>query len=166
MKQVLIIQNIEREGPAMMGDILQRLRIPHEIFRAFDYAVYPDPAKYAVVIVLGGPDSANDETEKMSGQILFAKKCIDLRIPYLGVCLGHQFLLNAAGGAVHKNVHGGKQVKEIGFSDGHEPYTVSLTDEGMQDVLFNGINKVFPVFQLHENCAIIIENFLKIAELR
>jgi GMP synthase (glutamine-hydrolysing) len=68
----------------------------------------------------------------------------------LGICLGLQIAVKAAGGSVVKN-----HVKEIGLhAEDGRPYSVALTDvaltpEGKKDPLFLGLRDEFRVFQLH-----------------
>ncbi len=66
-------------------------------------------------------------------------------MPYLGICLGLQTLVNAAGGKVVKS-----KIKEVGFinPDGKQ-HTVRLNSEGKADPLLNGLAEELDVFQLH-----------------
>ncbi|MCB1158844.1 MAG: type 1 glutamine amidotransferase, partial [Leptospiraceae bacterium] len=100
---------------------------------------------YKALVVLGGPDSANDDTGKMKIELSRIRDVIANKIPYLGICLGLQTLVKAAGGKILKS-----PVREIGFLDPEgKPFTVELTDTGKKDPLFEGLNHSFHVFHLH-----------------
>jgi GMP synthase-like glutamine amidotransferase len=65
--------------------------------------------------------------------------------PYLGICLGLQVGVKAAGGEVIPGA-----VTELGFRDQTGALNViDLTDEGFADSLFAGLNSPFKVFHLH-----------------
>jgi GMP synthase-like glutamine amidotransferase len=73
------------------------------------------------------------------------REALDAKIPYLGICLGLQTLVKAAGGKVVKS-----PLKEVGFKgpDGAF-FTVELTDQGKADPLFKGLKSTLNVFHLH-----------------
>lgn len=144
-KRLLIVKNIPREGAGLLEAILKERHIAFDTADLDTGDEFPDPSDYQGLIVLGGPDSANDQTPKMLKELERVKEALRLEIPYLGVCLGLQVLVKAAGGKVKKST-----VKEIGFidPDGHN-FTVELTVAGRQDHLFKGLANTFRVFQLH-----------------
>lgn len=59
-----------------------------------------DPAAYAGVIVLGGPQSAYDPDAPpaLADEIAFLARAHDRQVPVLGICLGSQLLSQALGG--------------------------------------------------------------------
>ena len=104
-----------------------------------------DFSAYAAMIVLGGPSSANDGDDKMLGELDLIKEAVKNRIPYLGICLGLQTLVKALGGTVRKN-----EVPEIAFCHiDSKPYFITLTEEGKNDPLFEGLGDKLRVFHLH-----------------
>lgn len=144
MKEVLVIKNITREGPGLLEDVLQEDSYTYKIVD-LTQEPFPDVEPYGAVVVLGGPDSANDQNSKMRTELMQIRKALELRIPYLGICLGLQTLVRAAGGSVVPS-----PVREVGFRDPEgEIFSVSLTPEGAQDKLFSAFEASFPVFQLH-----------------
>lgn len=72
----------------------------------------PCPTDVDVVIVLGGPMSANDEEEFpwLISEKEFLRRCIRSGTPVVGICLGAQLIANAMGARVYRNRH-----KEIGW---------------------------------------------------
>ena len=106
---------------------------------------FPSPKGYSVLVILGGPDSANDTTDKMKNELQRIKEALTLNVAYMGICLGLQTLVKAAGGKVVKS-----PTKEVGFKGPDEkPFVVSLTSEGRKDELFNELGDTFRVFELH-----------------
>jgi GMP synthase (glutamine-hydrolysing) len=145
MDKVLIVKNISREGPGLLEGLLKEANINFETFSMEHAEAMPDPIAYSALVVLGGPDSANDPTNKMVTEIKQVKAALGAGIPYLGICLGLQVAIKARGGEVVKS-----PVKEVGFkkSDG-TPHRLTLTDEGRKDPLFEGLADAFRVFHLH-----------------
>ena len=142
---LLIVKNITREGPGILKELLLKNNINYEIVDLNAGEEFPEPENYSAVIVLGGPDSANDTTEKMLNELEMIRKTIDAGIPYLGICLGMQSLVKACGGSVHPN-----EVKEIGFRGGDgDYYSVNLKEEHTDDPLFTGLENPVKIFHLH-----------------
>lgn len=145
MKKILVLNNILHEKLGLIEDLLKEKNYAFDVLELTDKSLFPDPANYAAVVVLGGPDSANDQTVKMINEINFVRRVVELKIPYLGICLGMQVLVKAGGGKVMKNA-----VKEIGFFDSAgDPFVINLTPAGKKDILFKNLIDEFPVFQLH-----------------
>ena len=144
-KRILIVKNISREGPGIIESLLQEQDINYTVIDLDQGEAFPPPQDYSALVVMGGPDSANDTTEKMKLELERIKEALSLKIPYLGICLGLQTLVKAAGGKVIKN-----PVKEIGFKGPDaQAFTINLTKEGKKDRLFKGLGDNFRVFQLH-----------------
>lgn len=145
-KPVLIIKNITREGPGLLANILEKQAIPYQVVDLSLGESLPAVTDYGAVVILGGPDSANDHHPKMQTERDFMKTVLDEQIPYLGICLGLQVLVKVAGGTVRRS-----SVPEIGFRDADsQPFEViMLTQAGTHDPLFNGMGENFRVFQLH-----------------
>jgi GMP synthase-like glutamine amidotransferase len=162
--KVLIVQNITHEAPGLLERLLKEVAVDYEIADLHKGDPFPDPTGYAALVVLGGPDSANDKTSKMLTELERVQQALDAGVPYLGVCLGLQVAVKAMGGEVVKN-----HVKEIGLStpDG-EPYSVSLTNLaltalGKKDPLFLGLGNSFRVFQLHGETVELVNNMQLLA---
>jgi GMP synthase-like glutamine amidotransferase len=145
MKPLLIVKNVSREGPGLFETVLNSHRVRYRVVDLDKGETFPSPAEYSALVVLGGPDSANDTTEKIKNELSRIQEALTLQIPYLGVCLGLQMLVKAGGGTVLKN-----PVKEIGFRDSENNFfQVDLTPEGADDPICQGIEPSFKIFQLH-----------------
>jgi len=128
-KSICIVKNITREGPGLLEDLLKEYGIKYSIIDLNQGQNFSSVENCAALVVLGGPDSANDENEKMHNELGRIKESIAAKIPYLGICLGLQTLVKASGGKVVRN-----PVQEIGFRDlENNPFTVDLTEEGKRD---------------------------------
>lgn len=152
-KEILIIKNIAREGAGLLGDVIREQDIRTKVVEVSLAEKLPSPERFGAVVVLGGPDSANDETGRMKNELVFIRKVLEAEIPYLGICLGLQTMVRAAGGKVVKS-----PVAEIGFRDGNDQlFNVELTGAGRKDPLFEGIEDSFDVFHLHGETVILTE---------
>jgi len=144
-KPILILRNAPRENPGLIEILLHEHNLKYQIID-FDNSTQIDSIEnYNALIVLGGPDSANDLTPKMQNELTLIRKAIQSQIPYLGICLGFQALVKAMGGTVEKC-----QTNEIGFRDPKNKFfKVKLTTKGRKDNLFKDLSDNLIVFQLH-----------------
>jgi len=158
-KEILIIQNITREGPGLLEKELKEHNIGYTIVEFDQWQIFSPVENYRAIVVLGGPDSANDENEKMTKELKFIRDVIGAKIPYLGICLGLQVLVKAMSGKISKS-----PTKEVGFvdPDGNN-FTVVLTDDGKKDSLFEGLNDTFNVFHLHGETVELADDMVLLA---
>lgn len=105
------------EGPGLIADFLKGSGLEYEIINR-DTSGKNSPTRipplknYSVMIVMGGSDSANDQSEKILGNLKAVREALQMKMPYFGVCLGLQLGVKAAGGKVVKN-----SIKEAGCRD-------------------------------------------------
>ncbi len=158
-KEILIVKNITREGPGLLEEELRERGIRYDVVDLSRGQNFPSVEDYRAVIVLGGPDSANDESEKMKNELVRIREAIDAKIPYLGICLGLQTLVKATGGKVVKS-----PIKEVGFIDPDGGYfTIELTEEGRRDPIFEGLGDRLIVFQLHGETVELTDDMVLLA---
>jgi len=145
-KPLHIIKNEPREGPGLFELELIRFGVPFQLVDLKKGGKFPKPDETSALIVLGGPDSANDRTPRMRAELEQVKIAVEAGTPYLGICLGLQVLVKALGGTVTQS-----PVKEVGFrSPAGRVYEIELTMEGLKDPLFRGFTRRHArVFQLH-----------------
>ena len=137
----LIIRHIDIEGPGMLGEFLASKGIPMDFIGLEKGDRLPgDIGDYGFIVILGGPMNVYEEDKHpfLKDEDRLIKDAIKKEIPLLGICLGAQLIAKAAGAKVYAN-----PVKEIGW------YDISLTEEGLKDPFFNGLEREFPVFQWH-----------------
>ncbi|RMG68054.1 MAG: type 1 glutamine amidotransferase [Calditrichaeota bacterium] len=143
--RLYILQNIAREGPGLLQHVLEEKGIPYQIVRLEEGETPPPIGAVKALVVLGGPDSANDPTPKIQAELAFIGQVLDHNLPYLGICLGLQLMVRAAGGLVVPCPS-----KEVGFRDADgELFEVTLTETGRKDPLLRGLPDNFPIFHLH-----------------
>jgi GMP synthase-like glutamine amidotransferase len=139
------IKNMSHEGAGLFSLFADREKIPGEVVDLHKGDAFPEVSPGQAIVILGGPDSANDRTPKILRELAALRKYLCEGIPCLGICLGLQLLVKAAGGTVLKN-----PVKEIGFRDpSGKWFEVEKTRAGKDDPLLEGLPDIFKIFQLH-----------------
>ena len=131
---VLLVQNTRIEGSGHLGDLLKEDGF--EICSVNAKHEQIPEREFSLVVILGAPESANDELPYLREEQMMIKKCVEKNIPVLGICLGSQLIAKTFGGKVYP---GSK--KEIGFYS-------DLVPEG-NSRLFSGFSNPFTVFHWH-----------------
>ncbi len=101
-----------------------------EDYRVREFAV-PDPDEYDAAVVSGSADSVYDDAEHVDALREWIR---DADLPILGVCYGHQAIVDAYGGTVEELAEG-----ELGYA----------TVEHDGDAFFEGVPGRFVSFQAH-----------------
>jgi GMP synthase-like glutamine amidotransferase len=104
------------------------------------------------IIILGAPESANDDLPYLKQEMELIRESVKKDIPVLGICLGSQLIAKAFGARVYK----GHQ-KEIGFYDDIE------FDNTSQSKIFSGIKSPSLVFHWHGDTFDLPENAVRLA---
>ena len=108
MSDVLLVQNTRIEGSGYLGDLLQKDGFEITSVNA-KHEKLPDK-NFSLVVILGAPESANDDLPYLQSEQQLIKKSVENNIPVLGICLGSQLIAKTFGA----KVYGGPR-KEIGF---------------------------------------------------
>src|SRR6266850_8211964 len=127
--RILMLQNVPHEGPGLLEEALLKRGINSDLLDISAATFKIDLEEYSGLVIFGGPDSANDQTPKMLRQLDLINEALNLELPFLGICLGMQTLVKAAGGKVLKS-----PLKEVGFRDpDNRFFEVVLTPKGKTD---------------------------------
>ncbi|MGI0018406.1 MAG: type 1 glutamine amidotransferase [Nitrosotalea sp.] len=153
MVEFLIIQNTRIEGIGTLGELLKADGFRTKTILARNEKI--PQTKYDAVIILGAPESANDDLSYLKQEILLIQDLVKKEIPVLGICLGSQLIAKAFGARVYKGPK-----KEIGFYEDIEFDNVS------QSNLFSGIKNPSLVFHWHGDTFDLPKNAIRLAHSR
>jgi len=134
MSDVLLVQNTKSEGSGYLGKLLTddgfniiSINAKHEKI--------PEN-KFSLVVILGAPQSANDDLLYLREEQKLIRNHVQNDIPVLGICLGSQLIAKTFGAKVYKGTK-----KEIGF---YHDLMISNNSK-----LFHGFKNPFTVFHWH-----------------
>jgi GMP synthase-like glutamine amidotransferase len=137
----LLIKHSPSEGGGIFEQILREKGWVQTTLSLFSGEELPGTWNdYDLVLIMGGPMSANDEDlyPFIKKELLFIRQGLILGKPVLGICLGAQLMAKSLGSRVYLGPH-----KEIGW------YFLSQTPSGRTDPLFSLLDPCFLVFQWH-----------------
>lgn len=121
---VLILKNVETEGPGTIEVFLRKNDIPFDIVELSLGQIPPSLSSYDTLVILGGPMGVH-EIENYPHLLLasrITREAINREMKILGICLGCQMLAHCFGADVYPG-----QEKEIGW------HNIELTGEGLKD---------------------------------
>ena len=137
----LVFQHIACEHPGILRDFLAADGIAWDAVELDEGEAIPALDGYDALWVMGGPMDVWEEdqhpwliTEKQA----IRTAVLERRMPYLGLCLGHQLLASALGGSVGKMAQ-----PEVGILD------IDLNAAGAGDPLFAGLPHRLTALQWH-----------------
>ncbi len=139
--KILVLQHVAVEHPGIFREFLAEdghEYVPVELDQG---EKLPPLDGFEALWVMGGPMDVwqEDQYPWLADEKAFIREAVeDKGLPFLGLCLGHQLLAEALGGAV-----GPSDQPEIGIMD------VQLTEEGASGVLFDGLPEIFACLQWH-----------------
>jgi GMP synthase (glutamine-hydrolysing) len=139
--KVYALQHVATEPLGTIEDGLRARGVSAEYIRVYDGEPVPTTlGEAAGLVVMGGPMGVyeRDELPFLTDEMRLIESALGDGKPVLGVCLGSQLLAAALGATVRKGAH-----KEIGW------FTVSLTDEGRRDPLFENVAPSFTAYHWH-----------------
>ena len=134
MSDVLLVQNTRIEGSGHLGELLSNDGFNITSISAKHERI-PEK-KFSLVVVLGAPESANDDLPYLIEEQKLIKNSVNDNIPVLGICLGSQLIAKTFGAKVYQG-----PTKEIGF---YHDLMISNNSK-----LFDGFKNPFSVFHWH-----------------
>jgi len=139
---ILVLQHERVEHPGVFRQFLKEDGHTWEAVELDEGEALPETMEgYDALWVMGGPMDVwqEDAHPWLKAEKAFIRRAVaDEGMPYLGLCLGHQLLAEALGGAV-----GPAKTPEIGVME------VQLTEAGASGVLFDGLPAAFDCLQWH-----------------
>jgi GMP synthase-like glutamine amidotransferase len=149
MSNVLVIQNTLLEGTGVLGDLLSS-----DGFKIVQILAKNEKLSkndYAILVVLGAPQSANDNLSYLKDEERLIQDFVSQEKPVLGICLGSQLIAKAFGAKVYRS-----EKKEIGFY--HD-----LVIDNSNSKLFSGFENPFTVFHWHGETFDLPKNAVRLA---
>ena len=138
---ILILQHIAIEHPGILLDFFRDDGFRWTTVELDEGEAIPELDPFELMVVMGGPQDVWQEDQYpwfRKEKAAIRKFVLDMRRPYLGICLGHQLLADATGGRV-----GLAKIPEVGV------LTISSTDAGRRDPLLSALPDPMTVFQWH-----------------
>lgn len=101
MRPVLLFQHSKHEGPAALGEWLDRQGVTWQLCRLDAGEPVPaDIGRFSAVCALGGVMSVNDPLPFLAAEQRCIEEVLKRDIPWLGICLGGQMLARTLGARV------------------------------------------------------------------
>ena len=148
MSDVLLVQNTRIEGSGYLGELLQKDGFDITSVNA-KHEKLPDK-DFSLVVILGAPESANDDLPYLQAEQQLIKKSVEKNTPVLGICLGSQLIAKTFGAKVFSGPK-----KEIGF---YNDLQISNNSE-----FFTGFDNPFTVFHWHGDTFDLPEGAIRLA---
>ena len=139
--RIVVFQHAKVEHPGMFRNLFREDGYAWDVVELDRGDAIPDLAPYDLMLVMGGPQDVWQEFEHpwlAEEKAAIRRFVIEMQRPFLGVCLGHQLLAAALGGAVDI-----ARTPEVGIM------TVELTSAGRADPLFSDMRSPMTVLQWH-----------------
>ena len=149
MSDVLVIQNTRIEGSGILGELLERDGFKISQVFAKNEKLLQNNASF--LVVLGGPQSANDDLSYLKDEQQLIREFVSKEKPVLGICLGSQLIAKAFGATIRAG-----EKKEIGF------YHDIIKDD-VNSKLFSGFDNPFTVFHWHAETFDLPKNAVRLA---
>jgi GMP synthase-like glutamine amidotransferase len=148
MSDVLLVQNTRIEGSGYLGELLQQDGFEITSVNA-KHEKFPDK-DFSLVVILGAPESANDDLPYLQAEQELIKKSVEKNVPVLGICLGSQLIAKTFGAKVYSGPK-----KEIGFYN-----DLKISDNSP---FFSGFQNPFTVFHWHGDTFDLPEGAVRLA---
>ena len=148
MSDVLVVQNTRIESSGYLGELLSRDGFDITSINA-KHEIIPNK-KFSLVVILGAPESANDDFPYLIEEQQLIKTSVNDDIPVLGICLGSQLIAKTFGAKVYSGPK-----KEIGFYN-----DLKISSDS---TFFSGFQNPFTVFHWHGDTFDLPQGALRLA---
>ena len=148
MSDVLVVQNTRIESSGYLGELLSRDGFDITSINA-KHEIIPNK-KFSLVVILGAPESANDDLPYLRAEQQLIKNSVEKNIPVLGICLGSQLIAKTFGAKIYSGPK-----KEIGFYN-----DLKISSDS---TFFSGFQNPFTVFHWHGDTFDLPQGALRLA---
>jgi len=148
MSDVLVVQNTRIESSGYLGELLSRDGFDITSINA-KHEIIPNK-KFSLVVILGAPESANDDFPYLIEEQELIKNSVNDDIPVLGICLGSQLIAKTFGAKIYSGPK-----KEIGFYN-----DLKISSDS---TFFSGFQNPFTVFHWHGDTFDLPQGALRLA---
>lgn len=143
MSKVIILQQVDFEGPGRLVPVMRDFGMKTEIRRLYRGDEVPtDLDELRVLIALGGPmgiaDVGGEKYPFLAQEVELLKRMIAIDKPVLGICLGAQLLAFAGGAKVQPNLKMAPPAKP------HEPPKPADPPVPLPELGWGGVTFPFP----------------------
>jgi GMP synthase-like glutamine amidotransferase len=110
--KVHVLQHAPFEGLGCIATWLTTKKVEVSTTRFFEQPILPPQHGFDLLVIMGGPMSANDEAALpwLREEKRFIREAVKNGVAVLGICLGSQLIASALGARVYRNAQ-----KEIGW---------------------------------------------------
>lgn len=134
INRILVFQHLRIEHPGIFREYFKEDGLETTIVELDEGDQIPDLKEFDALWVMGGPMDVWEEAEYswlIDEKAAIRKAVSELKIPYVGICLGHQLLADALGGEVGPGAHAEVGVMAIHKTDSgkQSPYLKNLPDK-------------------------------------
>ncbi|MCP5037692.1 MAG: type 1 glutamine amidotransferase [Rhodobacteraceae bacterium] len=140
---ILVLQHASVEHPGIFRRFLKEDGHSWDVVELDEGEKLPELDGYDGLWILGGPMDVWQEDEYpwlREEKAFIYKAVVEVGLPVLGLCLGHQLLAEVLGGEV-----GEARTPEVGVCE------VQLTEGGASGVFFDGLPERFKCLQWHSS---------------
>ncbi len=148
MSDVLLVQNTKIESSGYLGDLLKNDGFEITLVNAQHESLPKN--NFSLVVILGAPESANNNLQYLQTEQTLIKNCVEKNIPVLGICLGSQLIAKTFGAKVYSGSR-----KEIGFYNDLKIHN--------ETSFFSGFKNPFTVFHWHGDTFDLPEGAVRLA---
>ena len=134
------MQHIACEPPGVYEDVLRERGATIRRVEMDEGESLPEPGEFDAIVAMGGPMSVNDEARLpwLRDEKRLIAEAVRGGSPFFGACLGVQLLAASLGARVYQG-----PAPEVGL------LAVRLTDEALEDPVFQSLPRDLLTFQWH-----------------
>lgn len=151
--KISCLMHVDFEGPGAIASWAKDRGYSLQIIKPYREEALPDLSEFDLLIIMGGPQSANDPHLYLDREKDLIQRSIESQKGVLGFCLGAQLMGAALGVPSLRSPE-----KEVGV------YSVFLTPAGQKDPLLMELPSEFPAIHWHNDMPGLPEGAIILAE--